>query len=265
VTRTIDPHYLKSQQYQNSLNLEARIQLHQRFSTNKYGWPKWVFDHLVIPSESRILELGCGTALLWLENSGRIPDDWSITLSDFSPGMLEQAQRNLQGLGRTFNFEMINAQQIAWGNESCEAVIANHMLYHVPERARALAEIRRILKPGGRLYAATNGLHHQMELRTLIQEIDPAADQANPATEFGLENGREQLAEHFDEVHLYVYKDSLRVTEVEPLVAYILSMQYSQAITNQPTDLIRLIEQKLKERGHIYITKSSGLFEAQKG
>ena len=107
MTRTIDPHYLKSQQYQNSLNLEARMRLHQRFSTNKYGWPKWVFDHLAIPSESRILELGCGTALLWLENSGRIPEDWSITLSDFSPGMLQQAQLNLQGIGRKFNFKMI--------------------------------------------------------------------------------------------------------------------------------------------------------------
>jgi ubiquinone/menaquinone biosynthesis C-methylase UbiE len=68
--------------------------------------------------------------------------------SDFSAGMLQQAQLNLQGVEGKFNFEIIDAQQIPWVNESCEVAIANHMLYHLSDRARALSEIRRILKPG---------------------------------------------------------------------------------------------------------------------
>ena len=36
--------YLLTHQYKNAQNLNARIQLHERFSTNKYGWQRWVFD-----------------------------------------------------------------------------------------------------------------------------------------------------------------------------------------------------------------------------
>jgi len=42
-----------------------------------------------------ILELGCGTGLLWQINSQHIPASWDITLSDYSPGMVEEAAKNL--------------------------------------------------------------------------------------------------------------------------------------------------------------------------
>jgi ubiquinone/menaquinone biosynthesis C-methylase UbiE len=261
--RVTDQRYLKSQQYKTSSNLNARIQLHERFSTNKYDWPKWVFDHLELPLDSCIFELGCGTGYLWQENIDRIPDSWTITLSDFSPGMLQKAQTNLEVTDGIFRFEVVDAQHLPWTSESCEAVIANHMLYHVPDKTKALSEINRILKPGGKLYAATNGINHLTELYELIQVIDPNADQGRYAAEFGLENGREQLARYFSEVSLYVYKDALMVTEIEPLVAYVLSTQPSNIIEDT-TNLAELIEQKMKARGYIYITKSAGLFEAQK-
>ena len=47
-------------QYQTATNLNARISLHQRFSTNRYGWFPWLFDRLRFPPQARILELGCG-------------------------------------------------------------------------------------------------------------------------------------------------------------------------------------------------------------
>ena len=48
--------------------------------------------------------------------------------------------------------------------DTFDAVVANHMLYHVPDRAQALAEMQRVLKPGGQVYLATNGLAHLREL-----------------------------------------------------------------------------------------------------
>jgi SAM-dependent methyltransferase len=148
--------------------------------------------------------------------------------------------------------------------ESYDAVIANHMLFHIPNRAKALSEIKRILKPGGKLYAATNGLNHLNEIYELIQTIDPTVYQERHPTEFGLENGQEQLSEYFSEINLYIYKDALLVTEIEPLIVYILSMQCSQVISDDQTELVSLIEQKIRSKGYIYITKSTGVFEAKK-
>jgi ubiquinone/menaquinone biosynthesis C-methylase UbiE len=142
-----DRDYLKKQ-YKDSSNLDARIRLHQRFSVNKYGWHPWVFDHFDLPPACQILELGCGPGSLWLDNRTRIPPGWEITLSDFSTGMLEDARRNLDPQCQ-FKYKVIDAQSIPCENGYFDAVIANHMLYHVSNRPAALAEIRRVLKPAG--------------------------------------------------------------------------------------------------------------------
>ena len=55
-----DQQHLLTGQYKDSGNLEARFQLHERYSTNKYGWHRWVFDQLRVPRDGRVLELGCG-------------------------------------------------------------------------------------------------------------------------------------------------------------------------------------------------------------
>ncbi len=84
--------YLKNDQYKDSSNLDARVNIHARFSTNPYGWFNWVFDTLVkLPADAKILELGSGPAYLWMNCSNRIPAGWDITLSDLSAGMVERS------------------------------------------------------------------------------------------------------------------------------------------------------------------------------
>jgi hypothetical protein len=102
------------------------------------------------------------------------------------------------------------------------------------------------------------------ELREMIAAVDPEAEMAAAALEFGLENGGEQLAQFFADVTLHRYEDGLVVTEVEPLVAYVLSSRRSALIAQDPRPLARWVERKVEAEGAIYITKASGLFEARK-
>src|SRR6185437_6831553 len=87
--------YLLNSQYKDATNFEARVELHRRFSVNPYGFHRWVFDHFTTNEESKLLELGCGPGGLWRSNRGRIPAGWQITLTDFSPGMLQEARARL--------------------------------------------------------------------------------------------------------------------------------------------------------------------------
>jgi len=143
-------------------------------------------------------------------------------------------------------------------------VIANHMLYHVPHREQALQEIKRILKPGGNLYAATNGRDHLRELDELIAQVIPPTAWDRSSLDFRLENGQEQLSAYFSEVTRHLYQDGLVVTEVEPLLAYSLSMWSAELITENIAQLVQLLKRELEAEGAIHITKSSGLFEAIK-
>ena len=143
-----NPDYLHKQ-YGDLSNLDARVALHARFSTSPIDWQRWVFDQLALPADARVLELGSGPGWLWRGNVERIPAGWTVTLSDFSPGMVETARAALADSKPALRFEQIDAQAIPFEDATLDAVIANHMLYHVPDRAAALAEIRRVLVPGG--------------------------------------------------------------------------------------------------------------------
>jgi ubiquinone/menaquinone biosynthesis C-methylase UbiE len=255
-----DPQYLKKQ-YKDSSKLDTRIRLHQRFSVNKYGWQHWVFDQFKLPTRCRILELGCGPGYLWLDNLERILAGWEIILSDFSPRMLEQTCQSLKSR-HEFQFECFNAQSIPFEEAHFDTVIANHMLYHVADKAAAFAEIRRVLKPGGRFYASTAGEQNLSEIRDLLCKFDgELASWGKVADSFTLENGMAQLSQWFTKIKLYRYEDALEVTEVTPLVDYILSGWAQQILEKRQNQFIEFVTREMEARGGVFhISKDAGLF-----
>ena len=268
--------YLRTEQYKDASNLEARMRLHQSFGTNPYPWHRWVFDHLDLPSNARLLELGCGPAKLWTENADRLPQTWEVTLSDFSEGMLEEAKQNVQNLDRSFSFRQCDAQEIPFNDATFDAVVANHMLYHVLDIPKALSEVRRVLKPGGTFYAATNGAGHLQELRDLEarflgSDIEHSFREALGSRTFSLQNGAALLESFFPTVTLHRFESDLDVTEVEPLVAYVLSMNVSKVVKDvdeaafeeKVAAFREYLAGRLEAEGSIHIGKETGLFEAK--
>lgn len=257
-----------SKQYQDSSNLRARQSLHDLFSTNKYGWFKWIFDHFKMKPQSRILELGCGNVALWLKNHNRIPNGWEIILTDISPGMLKESEEKLSEYHDNFTYQIIDAQSIPFEDDTFDAVIANHMLYHVPDISKVLSEIKRVLKHDGWLYASTNGVDHLREIYELIIEFDKNIDSDSHEMQntFNLGNGRDYIAKWFSEIIIDNYDDSLVITEVESLVNYILSLRITKLalVDEKLNEFIKFLEFKMSSTGAIHITKDSGLFIAVK-
>ena len=82
--------------------------------------------------------------------------------------MVDQARQSLAAHARPLAYAVADVQALPFADERFEAVIANQVLYHVPDRERAMSEIRRVLRPGGRLYAATLGHNYLHELRPAL-------------------------------------------------------------------------------------------------
>ena len=251
--------YLLNQQYSSADNLKARIELHERFSTRNYSWQRWVFDHFNLPAQAHVLELGCGTGKLWAENLDRIPTGWEITLSDFSAGMLQATKTQLKKLNH-FKFASFDAQAMPYHAASFDAIIANHMLYHLPDRKKGLAEIRRVLKPSGHFFAATNGLAHLQELGDLMAKFFDHHPHPTHARAFSLENGRTQLEEVFTNVELFLFEGNLHVTEATSVVNYIAS--YQNLTESQKNEIIEYVETEIAQQGYFFIRKNTGLFIA---
>lgn len=265
MSKFTDQKYLLQEQYKDSGNLDARISLHKRFSTNPHVWFDWVFDQLSsLPADANILELGCGTGELWRECASRIPAGWALTLTDLSDGMLDAAWRNLIVIKRGIKFEKADAQLLPYPDGSFDAVIANHMLYHVPDRKQALKETCRVLKAGGILFASTLGENYMREMWELLERVGRLKRHV-VAPAFNLENGEGQLREFFSRVELLHYQDSLRVTDVPAMVAYIRSMASTADLQE---DGFLSIERELMEamgkNGEFFIRKPAVLFKAFK-
>lgn len=260
-----DKDHLKNVQYRDASNLQARGNLHARFGTSPVGWLTWYFQHLLdLLPEAHILEVGCGPGWIWQENSQRIPPGWHITLTDLSPGMIEQARENLASINRDFTFAEVDVQELPFPDESYDAVIANHMLYHVPNLQRGLAQIRRVLKPGGRLFAATNGREHMQEFRAIAHEVY-AGIAPERITSFGLEEGAGELAPHFTDIEMIPFNNTLHVTEADALKSYVRSMHMAQTTGQEIVDTIeRRIDEQMERDGAIDIRTRAGVFIARK-
>jgi len=266
MTSTPNVSYLLNEQYKDGSNLSARANIHTRFSINKYGWFNWLFDQYNIPATAKILEVGAGTGWHWTINAKRISPGWDITLSDFSNGMLAEARKTLAHVDRSFKFQQIDVQAIPYEDARFDVVFAHYMLYHVPDRPGAIAELRRVLKPGGTLYTATAGRSHLKEIYELIRAFDPTLpyDKGFAGTfSYVLENAALQLAEQFDSVEVRRYADGLTVTEVDPLVDYVLSLPARAYLVGDKLAAFReFVAAELAKTGSISITKDTGVLIA---
>ena len=268
-----NPDYLKSSQYADSANLGARIRLHQLYSTSPVDLHRWLFDHMLADfgEQARILELGSGRGDIWAKNAERIPAGWDVTLTDFSPGMLDDARAHIGPAADRLRFEQADADAIPYDAHTFDAVIANYMLYHVPDERRTIAAIRRVLKDDGCLHAATNGERHMAELDEAIEAVLPAEMVAAwrsrymQKLRFRLETGADLLKSDFAHVQRVDFDDALKVTEAQPLVDYVLSMRgISAAVTPELVEAFRQqIAAYIETDGVFHITKSTGLFVAR--
>jgi SAM-dependent methyltransferase len=263
-----------ARQYGDASKVNARISLHERFSTNPRPWQSWVFDRFELRTEARILEIGCGPGNLWCESRDRIPEGWRLTLTDPYPGMLRHAEGRL-GPDERFRFLFADAQDLPFAEGAFDAVVANHVLYHVPDRDCALSEIARVMKHNGTLYAATNGKDTHREMGWMQRVLDPGRGESGYFRDrlgFSLENGHEQLSRHFADVSFSRYDDALVVTETGPLVEYLLSgtaadtamdKAGAEELRQRASELGERLERELTEHGSIRITKDVGLFTAR--
>ena len=145
-------------------------------------------------------------------------------------------------------------------------VVANHMLYHVPDRTRAIGEVWRVLKPGGRFCAVTNGERHLFELRRLAAQVLGDREPFTGVVDaFSLENGADQLAGTFPTPTLRLFDDSLDVTETEPIVAYLMSLSGREQMGEADLEAIRTaVQGEIRRSGAFHVTKAVGMFEALK-
>lgn len=262
---------LNSNQYSFSKKYEARIYLIRKFKTSPKSKYEWIFDHFPKNENLKVLELGCGTGLFWLANCNNIVKSWSITLSDYSEGMLETTRNNLSRLNYNFQYEIVNAESIPYSDNSFDIILANNMLYHIQNRDTAFNNISRILKDDGVFIASTMGKNDLLELHNYLYTFLENKNSKFKFREyaFSLDNGIEQLTKHFKEVILEKYDNKLEINEVDAIINYYLSFNgiYDNVIvlSEEYINEFKIYLQNILEKDKIIKTiRDEGIFICRK-
>lgn len=244
-------------QYQTAQNLNTRISIHEKYSVNKQPFGEWIVSHYEIGPEYQILELGCGTGSMWADKLDWLHDGAHLTLTDFSAGMIEIAQKNV-GNHPQVDYRVVDIQSIPFEDDFFDMVIANMMLYHVPDLHKGLCEVRRVLKPEGKFYCATYGEHGVMEfVNDVLREYGISGE---IGTTFTLQNGRETLHRHFSDVQRFHREDGLAVKRIDDFVDYVLSLSGLTGVSPSSRGILRQAFESKTKDGILYVPKEYGMF-----
>lgn len=201
----------------------------------------------------------------WEGHIETLPQGCRLTLSDFSEGMVEAA-RDQYASYSCVGFQTVDIQNIPFPDGSFDIVIANHMLYHVPDLSRALSEVRRVLAQDGVFYCATNGSGGmQPYLHRAIASLHPDTTAFLSSFSFNLQNGAELLAPHFSETERRDYADSLNITKTQDLMDWLYSVLSIASFPESDLESMYDYFEAIRKRdGSITIPKEAGLFISKK-
>ena len=258
----MDKHESVEKMYIKNDSLSIRQNLHDKYSVNKYGWHNWVFDQYNFSENIKVIEFGCGTGNTWVNKNDKLPKNVNIILTDISPLMIEKIKGKFDN-NEKFSYKIMDIQEIPFEDEYFDVIIANHMLYHVPDLGRALSEVKRALKNDGIFYTTTIGNLHLKELEDVYRIFERFAKFSySSEITFTLNNGNEILRKNFTEIEKRVYRDSLIVTDVKDLMDYITS--YNSISDEIYHEIHKIIKKGIDINGDMKITKDSGMFICKK-
>jgi SAM-dependent methyltransferase len=259
-----DQEYLREVQYRDPSKLTARADLHAKHGTAAVAWVPWVKAQIDWTANGQVLEVGCGPGWLWADAAG-LPAGLRLTLADLSPGMVEEAGRRASAAPfEVVDARVADAQALPFDTDAFDVVIANHMLYHVPDPQKAVAEFARVLRANGVLVAATSGPRHLIELWQIRAEVFGGSPTSVNPDVFGSLTGAAILRRSFAGVQWRAYPDRLRCTSPDDVVAFLTSAPPGEdATSNQLRDLRRAVDRRFDDEGVFFITKETGVFLAR--
>ncbi len=212
--------------YATDRNLRILEETYARYCEPRTDFASWTLDTIDWAGDEVILDIGAGTGSHYARLIKAQPDI-SYYAVDLSPNLLYLHPCNADRLA------FGDALKLPFADDCFDVVMANHVLYHLPDIDSCLTEIKRVLKPDGRVLASTDSLHTTPELQVLLRravillsdngaQVQPLA---MPCDSFALENGTRILSRHFYAVVRHDLPRQLVFDEVDPALDYLESMR----------------------------------------
>jgi SAM-dependent methyltransferase len=265
---------LVNESYATDEPLSVRIETHRRYSVPAVDLPTWALDRHPWRGDETVLDLGTGTGQYLAPLRKRIPNG-RIIAGDLAPGMLRDlAARGVPGDAMLLNAD---AEALPLADGSCEAVLASYVMFFVPDIPRAVAEIYRVLRPGGVLLAATMAAVYMAELQAVLNRALNKLGASHQTSmgimsrRFNLSNGPAYLEPCFH-VTVHQHESALVFPTAEPVLAYMTSLRNELGEDVPPgrtweewmAALREVVDAEIATHGEFRVSKKAGVLVAIK-
>jgi ubiquinone/menaquinone biosynthesis C-methylase UbiE len=240
-----------AQQYSDATRLKIRQETHRLFTERRVSFLEWVAERLDIRPGMTVVDVGCGRGIYHplFKRRGA-----TVAGIDRSLGMLEEARGGCLAV-------VADAQALPLSDAMCDRASCNHVLYHVPDQALAMRELRRIVRPGGRVVIATNGARNNermYEVARLAAADLGRADTFLRSSPFRLED-IDAVRVVFPEVRVEIFENAFRFPEAEPALRYWRTMRDDPELE----DVMRArIDEIIRVEGSFRVPLVAGCFVA---
>jgi ubiquinone/menaquinone biosynthesis C-methylase UbiE len=182
-----------------------------------------LLDRLQVRPGQRVLDLACGTGIVARHAARRVGSDGEVTGVDVNPGMLAVAREAAAREGATVRFEHASADDLPLPDASVDVACCQQGLQFLADRSAALAELHRVLAPGGRLgLSLCRSLEHQPGYVPLVEALrrhvgEPAAQGMASPFAFGDRDRIRALVDEtgFRDVEIHIDVTALRLASPE--------------------------------------------------
>ena len=270
-----DPHFetdcdFLRYQYDDADKLRIRMESHALYSERTDTFAEWLLGHVAPAAGARLLDVGCGSGTY---HAALAASGVRITACDSSAGMAREAAAQAATQRLDVASMRAGAEALPCADGVFDIVMANHMLYHVPDIGSALGEARRVLRRGGRAVFATNAADHSAPLHDLHRRAAIELGYT-PAGSDGLRFTLDDLAlvqSVFPSARAYVRADAFVFPDAVSAVRYYASY-IVDAIEDRPADgshraplaerVGAAIDEIVRVEGVFRVPKAAGCFVA---
>lgn len=256
-------------QYGDADKLRVRYETHRRYSVIPDNFRGWVIEQCRVRAGMDVLDVGCGPGTY---HTPVIALGARVTGCDASRGMVAEAFGNSRMNRYRVGLTQASAEALPFADASFDRVMANHVLYHVPDIPRALEEMRRVARPGARVVLSTNeggrgrmfGIHEQAARDCGFHATTIASER------FSLDDLR-LVRSVFPDATVLRIENALAFPETEPALRYYASYQVDEIEERAPDGVHRepllrrmreLIDEVVAREGEFRMPKVAGCFVA---
>lgn len=249
---------------ENTSTLTARIEAHKKYA--KLEINDWILEVINLQPGEKVLDIGCGTGKQIIPYKRKVGEKGIAIGTDVSEELVDEARRAAKAANLEIQFLVHDANNpFAFPDNSIDAVSCCFAIYYLKDVEKSLLEMKRMLKPGGRIFLAGPTPENAKLLHTLHKKITKKPLPYMPGVSRFMSEILSMVKKHFKRVKVDRLRNPMHFNDVDSFLDYYISTglfinssQDEAEKSRYKEEMKKEVHQIIQKKGSVEIMKEVG-------